>query len=241
MNEKTINVLYVGHTLVGDTEATGKTLYQIFKDIKGIRFMQYCLDYDPGRHSNVCDTVYISEKKSKLYFQIKKYYRNDSNSTVNELVTGNAERKGNAFIAVAKAIMDSLHKEMGEESLKKIDDFKPQVIYTLGENITMLKHAIMLSSRYRVPIVLHVMDDFEPNIYGYTKLTYLWRKRYISLLNVAYLHSVKNFAISDKMAREYEKRHRKPFDFAMNCCFVVFAVLYCVLVLLHFVLALLHS
>ena len=123
MNEKTINVLYVGHTLVGDTEATGKTLYQIFKDIKGIRFMQYCLDYDPGRHSNVCDTVYISEKKSKLYFQIKKYYRNDSNSTVNELVTGNAERKGNAFIAVAKAIMDSLHKEMGEESLKKIDDF----------------------------------------------------------------------------------------------------------------------
>lgn len=217
MGEKTINVLYVGHTLVGDADATGNTLYQIFHDIKGIRFMQYCLDYDPKHHTNTFETVYISPKKSKLYFQIKKYYRNDSNSTVNELVTGDAERKGNAFIAVAKAIMDSLHKEMGEESLKKIDDFKPQVIYTLGENITTLKHAIMLSNRYRVPIVLHVMDDFEPTIYGYTKLTYLWRKRYISLLNVAYSRSVTNFAISDKMAKEYEKRHRTPFDFAMNC------------------------
>ncbi len=217
MTSNLIRTLYVGFSLSGDPDATGNTLKQIFHGTEDIDFMQYCLDYDPALHASVFDTVYISPRKSKMFYLLKQFYRSDGDSYAAKSATANAERRGNSFIALAKALLDVLPKSVDEPSQKRIDDFSPQLIYTLGENITTLKHAIKQSKRYNAPIVLHIMDDFEPKIYGYTKLTAPWRKKYLKLLEQAYSRSVKNLAISPKMAREYEERHSKPFDFAMNC------------------------
>ncbi len=217
MPDSPIRTLFVGHCVPGDSNPTGNTLAQIFQGSRKIDFLQYVLDYDPSRHGSLFRSVYISPVRSWLYYLLKRLYRNNQGSSLGTLAVAQSANKANPMVELAKAATNTLPVALSRASLKEVDAFRPQVVYTLCENITTLAHAVKMSERYQIPIVCHMMDDLETTIYSNTAWTSPWRRRYLRLLNKAMARSVVNLAISPTMAREYEQRHGKPFSYAMNC------------------------
>ena len=211
-----IKVLYVGYILQGDPGATGSTLHNIYSNCENTQILQYCLDYEPTFHTTQVDTVYLSRYKSVLFSLLKDIYRKKNKITENNGGESIASHQKNIILDVAKGILDITSKKTGKKNLKIIDEFQPDIILCLAENISTLNAALYFSKRYNSPIVVHVMDDIEQNIYK-LKATYVFRKRYLKLLKKVYARSLKGIAISPKMAKEYQRRHTIPFAFAMNC------------------------
>lgn len=215
-------VLYVGHTLLGDDEATGQTLNNMFSHCYNVELLQYCLDYTKEYHTTEVKTIYIDEKKSFPFSLIKKAYRKRlaQNEKVSfQAINNNSHigHKENPIRAFLKGFLDILPKKMSKDNLKIIDTFSPDVIYTLGESISAFNASLKLSKKYDVPIVWHIMDDNETCIYNYTKATTCFRKKYINLIKKARERMVYGLAIGTKMAKEFSLRYNMPFDFAMNC------------------------
>ena len=207
--------LYVGHMLIGDSNATGNTLYNLYAFNKNVDWLQLCLDYNSDFHSSAKQTIYISKIKSMMFYFIKSLYRKCKGGTTNfPLVSHN--RNDNVIISVMRAFLDVLPKKISAKSYKVVDKYEADFVYTLADNISTLKMAINISKRYNIPIILHIMDDLEGNIYN-APGTQVFRKKYLRLLNEAYKRTICNFAISEKMATEYEKRHQTPFTHIMNC------------------------
>ena len=47
-----------------------------------------------------------------------------------------------------------------KKTLQEIDDFDPEVIYTLGGGVGVLKCAYRMSKRYDIPMIIHFMDNW---------------------------------------------------------------------------------
>lgn len=211
-----IKVLYVGYILQGDPGATGNTLHNIYSNCKNVQILQYCLDYDSAFHTTQLNTVYLSRHRSAVFSILKDIYRKKNRTIENNRGESVSSHQQNAVVDIAKGIFDVLYKKESKESLKNIDEFRPDIILCLAENISTLKSALYFSKRYNAPIVVHVMDDIEKNIYK-SKFTCIFRWQYLRLLRKTYNRSLEGIAISPKMAEEYQKRHGIPFAFAMNC------------------------
>ena len=211
-------VLYVGFSMIGDPDATGQTLYSFFSKVNNISIFQLCLDYDSNRHSNAFKVCYLSKARS-LYCWLKKLYRSDSlkSATSSEIFQDSNRIKGTPIVALARAILDVLPKRLAANDRDEIVKFQPDVIYTLGENISTLKIVLHYSKKFNVPIVIHVMDNLDDSVYSYWKITSPFRRYYHKLLDQLYQRASSNLAISPKMAKEYSRRHKCHFSFAMNC------------------------
>ena len=219
-----MRVLYVGYILLADNNATGKTLNSIFKN-SNIEVLQCCTDYDCSRHSTEWPSVYISKRRSILYYMIKSIYRcifersRKFKANVIGVVSGHDK---NVFVSFAQGILDISHKSVSTETLRVLDEYRPDIIYTLAENISVLKISKLFSERYNAPIVCHIMDDIESSIYSEGLLTLPLRKKYLNLSQSIYSRFKWHLTISEKMAKEYTHRHNCSYGFAMNCIFKVY-------------------
>lgn len=97
-----------------------------------------------------------------------------------------------------------------------LDDFRPQVIYTMLGSNGMLKLVSDMQRRFEIPIVPHIMDDWPETLYRNTLLRpvlrTMMRWRWRSVL----AKSPVRMAISDSMAVEYERRYGGHFEAFMN-------------------------
>lgn len=213
-----VNVLYVGFALLGDQEATGQTLKNLYKGCKRINILQLCMDYSPDYHTTEYDTVYISASKSKAYYRVKQYYRKrikkSDGAPQFTVVTNSGER---LFPSFASCILDILPRRIDKKTYDKIEQFKPDCILTLGENIATDRMVLHLSQKYNIPVVLHIMDNLEDSFCASFWELRFFRNEYLSLNRKLFDRSIKNFAIGQKMADEYGKRHHQEFVPAMNC------------------------
>lgn len=213
-----VNVLYVGFTLLGDQEATGQTLNNIYSACNRINILQLCMDYSADYHTTGYETVYISPTRSRAYFEIKQYYRKKLSKGEDSGQFSTMNISGERFTSsLARCVLDILPRRLDKGAYDKIEKFKPDCILTLGENIATDKMALHLSEKYNIPIVLHVMDNLEDSFCSSFGGLRLFRNMYLSLNNQLFDRSVKNFAIGKKMADEYGKRHQQEFVIAMNC------------------------
>lgn len=96
-----------------------------------------------------------------------------------------------------------------------IDSFDPEVVYTIGGSVRALKLAEACSVRYKIPIVVHFMDDW-PNSLKYRKGAdeALYSYRLMKHLRDTLKLSKCGLGISPFMAAEYEKQYDIPFSWA---------------------------
>ncbi len=215
---KKIKALYVGFALFGDEDATGSTLLHIFQGCEQIEWLQACQDYDPAYHRSAYDAVYVSPARSPLYYLVKRVYRKGGVKEESADGAINTNRLGgNPLVGVIRGMLDILPKRYDKITLSKIDEFAPEVIYTLGENIATLRTALFFAKRYNAPIIMHIMDNNEDSMYAGSALTAPFRRMYLRLNEKAFARSTGSLAISPKMAEEFVRRHNIPFSFAMNC------------------------
>ena len=219
-----MKILYVGYILFGDDSATGNTLNNIYKD-SDFEILQCCTDYDLSRHSTKWPSLCVSKTRSFVYFLLRGSYRRfiEKQTRINtQIANAISGHHKSPFASFAQGLMDIAPKRLGKTSLTEIDQFKPDVIYTLAENITVLRLSEYFSRRYSAPIVCHIMDDIESTIYTESTITRCFRNKYKSILERVYSNNNQHLAIGEKMASEFERRHNCSYYPAMNCIFKVY-------------------
>ena len=134
MNSK-IKILYVGFTEIGDNDATGITLKNIFDGWSDVDIMQYSLDYSSEKHLGKGKKVYVDKYISPTYYLIKSIYRKRTNC-IGYSGIEHSESTTNSAVSLGKAILDIIPKRLSTKSRKIISEFNPDIIYTLAENIS---------------------------------------------------------------------------------------------------------
>ena len=98
------------------------------------------------------------------------------------------------------------------QSLKLwIDDFKPDIIYTTLGDLTFLKLSKLIRDSYRIPVVVHMMDDWPDSKYRWGILACLLRNKMKKVLKDIFNQSVLNLGMSREMCRVYQNRYGVDF------------------------------
>jgi len=156
------NVLFVGFLRIGEDNATGRTLQNLFKGIEGISLLQYCLNPRLEKIPNDYPTVFLTKKESFVnYFLFTKFggANTDSGEAKPKKAKSLAKRIKQSLVRLAGFYRDSRKIRFSKETLGKISEFKPDVIYTLGGSIATIDVSVRLSKHFNIPIVAHTMDD----------------------------------------------------------------------------------
>lgn len=218
-----MHVLIVNAIMMGDNNATGITMKNMLYGIKNVEYLQLCVDYRVNAHEQLVETLFIgldNAPADKMVWHLKgkpEFSVNKEIAKSEQLVSLAGKRgKLGEFL---KGIVDSVPVSLDDEQYKKINDFKPDLIYTMGASMHVMRLALKLSKKLEIPIVFHCMDDWKSTIYTKSILSYPFRKETLSLLKSINNRGKINLAICEKMANYYAKEYRKKYNYASNCIF----------------------
>ncbi len=219
-----MNVLIINYHTIGEETATGVTLQNIFSNMENTKFLQYTLFPGISGKTFIGTTPLetISNKKTNLLNRfIYNYHKKSIQNNISVSNNSKNSWKSKLKLRLKKFALtwnELLAINVDRECIKKIKDFSPEVIYTLGADINVLRNAIKLSDILGIPIVVHNMDDlYHAKFKGRLWIHRYARKKLQKLYKEAYKRSRKSLAIGPKMAEEYETFFGLPFDWAMNC------------------------
>jgi len=98
---------------------------------------------------------------------------------------------------------------LSDELVKWIETFKPELIYSHTESIMLIDLINQLYERFKIPIVIHMMDDWPATIYK-EKILSPFLRYWINREFVKLLSRTKLFlGISSKMCSAYQIKYRK--------------------------------
>ncbi len=92
-----------------------------------------------------------------------------------------------------------------------IEAFRPSVLYTILGSNAMMELAERLRLRFRLPLVVHIMDDWASVVYRGGLLSSWQRRKKERLIRHLMNVSVARFAICEDMAEAYRRRYAQPF------------------------------
>lgn len=112
---------------------------------------------------------------------------------------------------------DMLEFSPSNDFWRSLDEFRPEVIYSVLGGIRFMKLVLKVAKRYRIPVVPHFMDDWPSSIYQGSWLHALPRHCLLSALGRVLGKSTHGMTISRAMADEFQKRYGIAFEPFMNC------------------------
>lgn len=114
--------------------------------------------------------------------------------------------------------MDLFPYRLSDELVSRLNEFKPEVIYSTLGNIRLLRLVNGLSEGFSIPVVPHFMDDWLSTYSSRGKsVTSMFQRRIVGrLTNEVMARSTHGMAIGEMMAEEYGRRFALPFTAFMN-------------------------
>ena len=104
---------------------------------------------------------------------------------------------------------------VSRELEKFINDFKPEVIYTILGSLPYIRLVRKVAEKYNLPVVIHMMDDWPAVRYRGGLFGFFRRRRMDKELRNLIKNSAACLGICSAMCEAYEKRYgRKFFAFA---------------------------
>ncbi|MBF0518696.1 MAG: hypothetical protein HQK92_03125 [Nitrospirae bacterium] len=99
------------------------------------------------------------------------------------------------------------------ELTKWIEDFKPDVIYTITGSLGYPQLVLKVHEMFKIPIVIHIMDDgvIAPDLTGVFRFYSM--KKFNEIINLIMSTAARRVAICREMAQAYEKRYGYSFDY----------------------------
>lgn len=226
-----MRVLFVNNYLIGSPNATGTTMQNMFSGIENLEIMQFTPCPNVSQHytlENVEITSIGNSRSTRLNAIICNHNRQVYTSREADKAPTVSAKKShpapvpNKLLTSIKSKLVILNElfpgKIGAESLEQIRNFHPDLIYTLGAHIHILKYVLELSRLLDIPVVVHNMDDIyntrfaEPGLFNTVA-----RRKMRKLYHAVYARSKMSLAIGEKMMEEYEKTFHLPFEHAMNC------------------------
>lgn len=214
-----MKVLLVNVFVMGENNATGVTLKNMLYKLPGAELCEYCAD-------TVCEKKGLpgvvfyqaDEGDDPVRYMINKIRENKGNYGRQEpapfFLTA-----GNPFKELIHGIIDCSPFRINQEVMSKMTDFAPDVIYTLGGSIKLMKTSLKLAKKLQKPIVFHCMDDWRSCIYTASVLSYPFHFYINHLIRKVHKYAVMNLAICEDMAEIYERDYKIPYSYASNCVF----------------------
>lgn len=217
-------VLVVNGEPFNNSSATGITMSNLFKGWPKHQIFQIYT-------ANITPDMELCQKNIRLSSQNLKpfsYFRRATSSAISlntatkpGLQKVKYDLSGRLIRGVRKSItpfLDFLPYEVRHKDLKTLQDFKPDVIYSMLGSIRMVRLVSTLARELNIPVVPHFMDDWVS--------TYSVPGRSVgSPFHVGYLHrAVKNLfdsipiamSIGELMSKEYTRRYSREFFDFMN-------------------------
>lgn len=97
--------------------------------------------------------------------------------------------------------------------INKIEPDYLYVVLSTRHSILFAKEAV---SKFKLPLIIHIMDDWPAVIGGNCMLPKYWNKKIVSELKNLLNISTKRIAISQKMAEEYEDKYGGQWHYLHN-------------------------
>lgn len=208
-------VLVVNSNSLNADNATGITLRSFFSQIDTDCIMELYWNTT----AEVSDQLDVRSQKLKFRFLSAGAFLNtdrvkQTSSAVRKMAVTPLpnERKSRVVKAVTvirqwlALRMDMSAVHINQDVLKRIQEFSPQVIYTLGGGVSALRTAYALSRRLELPIVIHFMDNWRHGIqWDDNPLLKRYKRVLRKYCDKCYRRSTACIAVSPKMAEEYTR------------------------------------
>lgn len=212
-------VLIINAALVGEQTGTGNTLNNIISGYPQDKLMQLCMQRDKEElNTTIENTIFISNRFCPLEYNLRDLViskmRTDGAMPADVAAASNKSFKSSLHDCI-RGFLDNLPVNY-KDILDKTDRFSPDVIYTCGANIRIMKTANFLAKRYNARIILHLMDDWPETLYTTSFLSKPFRCSLLKQLNRINESSIRNFAISKALAQKYEQKYGKKYIPLMN-------------------------
>lgn len=211
-------LLLVNAIKIQDENGTGHSIGAILDMLPDENKKQICIDFLD--HSIVSDNIfYVDKSYSPISWMITNRKRtHNSHAAFRENVSGTAERslRGVVFDFL-RGMVDCLPIHIRKNMRDYVERYKPDAIYTCGASVKVLKTAVKLSKLYDIPIILHVMDDWESTLYKASFLSAPFHAVLIHYLKEANKRSKLNFAISQPLCDKLEREYGSKYIPMMNC------------------------
>lgn len=221
--KKHTNVLLVNGHSMHESNSTGITLRSIVSyfhpnSIQEVFYYPINITNQPNNYHS----IQLDPRTKLIYPFFKKIYSGKIKEEIDKTVlTGELHHKVSALQWAKRYILaldDYLPFTMkfNISQNNKIDEFGPQVIYTLGSSIFTLGLSLYYSKRYNIPIVLHHMDNWRETKYNFLNYINPFRKKLITKLNETECLMKCGLTISDEMAEYYKTVSGKKYLSLMN-------------------------
>lgn len=212
-------ILIVNAILVGENSGTGNTLHNIFCCYPQNFIMQYCtLCEGEGLKTTIKNTVFSGYGSVPIESFIKRIIKkkpidNNAVNNMDPLLNTGLKTTVNEWV---RGLLNCFRIHYDPKILKIIDNFSPDVIYTCGGSIRVIKSANYFSKRYKIKVILHLMDDWPQTLYTASWFSNIFR--YIMLRQLKILHSNSNcnFAISEALCEKYQTLFKREYIPLMN-------------------------
>lgn len=143
-------------------------------------------------------------------------------SVLESHVTGRERSEGTTAIAQGAADRNSLKRRIVSDGFPRsvtispalqrwIDAFAPDLVYGFLGSIAQIRLTRAIAERWRLPIAVHVMDDWPAGLYREGLLAPVLRRIMLSEFRQVLDRTALKLAISEPMAREYERRYGGTF------------------------------
>lgn len=174
--------------------------------------------------TTVCDTYYqLGYKENKRRFPFflwqkhersgllpKKIY-NHSKLFVQPQYQSKKMELYNNFLHFSGLYHYSRRIKLSHEFEKWLSEYSPDIIYTQLSTLESINFVLMLHTQYKLPVIIHIMDDWPSTISKKGIFQSYWSKvidkQFRLLLNKAKVL----MSISDAMSEEYKVRYGKTF------------------------------
>lgn len=206
--------------------ATGITLSNLFREWPKVNLaVIYSADIDPDL--GICEKNWRVSNKDLLFIKqahqlVKKSNGPDFSITKQPSVATAVFRKNNIKRSIIRKILtpfvDLLPYQLSDDLIRQIQEFKPDVIYSILGSVRLVRLVNSLSERHSIPVVAHFMDDWL-NTYsdsGRSITTIIQRTILNNLTYRTLKKSSIGLSIGDVMAEEYQQRFGIPFSAFMN-------------------------
>lgn len=214
-------ILIINGTSLTSNDATGITVRSIFENLNRDDWFEISCSPSAKDANYKGKKTYSLPHKYYPFYSIlnKSFFKNANKVSKNNVKIASINSKNKMSIMLRNSVIayaDILPLLPPKDLLEKVENFKPDCIYTLGASVLTMKLALYFSKAFNIKIVMHFMDNWPDTLYKEGFITIPCHYIMQNKLKKIYDHMDCGMTISDKMAEEYTKRWNKEHIPLMN-------------------------
>ena len=209
-------VLIINATAIGENKGTGVTLHNIWRDYPRESMLQLIIDWDDVQRDEDIPTIKTPIDFCRIPYKI---HCNRKKKKISSVGVANGSIKQNGIKSCLhdffRGTLDAFPVNY-DCIMDEIRQFNPEVIYTCGPSIRVLRTANYIAKIFDIPIILHMMDNWPETIYTTSILSSIFRGIVKNQLNKLHKRNKMNLAISEALCSKYSSIYGVEYKMLMN-------------------------